>query len=538
MDRVRLPTWSVSPPNTPNRTANIGLTNILQRAESAGLIQPIQPPAPPSFTQDQAQIFAPLARPVPTHNPNAQLQPVCKRKSSHFHDADSESDLPEPSQICTEDRNKAQAEPIVLARATVNREIGPDQGHRPWSNNDIEMVIMGVTDPDHPENFQLSRVKGFGAHVEAQWVQFSQKYLNGRRSGRAIWTKFKEIKETYCEVRNLHKETGNGGLLQIEDNDSKPEILKKLGTRLQTFESRAGKLKHVTSKEVYYTWVKGGPDSWFARMHARYCDDMTIERPIERHSGRLSPLSRADTPDSEDVPETDKASKSALSAASDAPSTPSRREPQPKKGGKRKAAARSSELDDTDSAPSKSNKVLERLLDAIPAPVPPSIHERRIALDEKRLEMEDKRAEKNNSAADKRIQLEMQQFEEDRERRKRRWEAENEDRKRRRLIEDEDRERRRAEDARRWAIEDEDRQRRRLESSATQSFAQRQAQIKFFLEMASTADEEMAQVFRQHAKELAAAMAKETFANASATDGSNLKPPNVVVPMQDPTQQE
>ncbi|CCO36894.1 hypothetical protein BN14_11041 [Rhizoctonia solani AG-1 IB] len=392
------------------------------------------------------------------------------------------------------------------------------------------MVIVGVTDPDHPENFELAQAKGFGAHIEAQWTQFSQKYLNGRRSGRAVWTKLKEIKETYREVRTLHKETGNGGLLQIEDNDSKPKILKKLGTRLQKFESQAGKLKHVTSKEVYYTWVKGGSESWFARMHARYCDDMAIERPIERHNGRLSPLLRANTPN-EAAAETDVDSKNAPPTTSDTPSTPSTRGAPPKKGGKRKASARSPETDDTDSAPSNPNKIFERLLDAIPPSVPPSIHERRITLEEKKLEMEDKRAEKNNYIADKRVQLEMQQFEEERERRKQRWEVDDEDRKRRRLIEDEDRERRQA-------IEDEDRERRRVEDKrrwaieeAKQAAAQKQSQIKFLLEMASTTVGASADAFRQYALEIA----KETFANRPSTNGDNSRFPSDDSHMEDHT---
>jgi hypothetical protein len=170
------------------------------------------------------------------------------------------------------------------------REATPDHGHRPWTNDEIGAIIEGITDPDHLESFELAQAKGFGSHVSERWSQvcalshamfinsqgsrslkrFRNKHLNGQRSGRAAWSKLKEIKDIYREVRDLHKETGNGGLLQLEDNDSKAETMKKLSTRIRIkmFESQAGKLKYLTSKEIYYNWVKGGKDSWFARMHS------------------------------------------------------------------------------------------------------------------------------------------------------------------------------------------------------------------------------------------------------------------------------
>ncbi|CAE6370040.1 unnamed protein product [Rhizoctonia solani] len=255
MDRMQSPAWSVSPPNTPHHTVNVGLASTSQHIESVDTMVPIQRPAPPFFLWNQAQSIVPAAGLVPMRNSDLQSQLIHKHEGTHFPKTDLEPDFPEPLQILTESANKTHTASSATTQAIVDQDAVSNQGHRPWTNDDIGIVIGGVTDPDHPENFKLAQAKGFNAHIEAQWSQlrFPRKYLDGRWSARAVWTKFKEIKETYREVRTLHKETGNGGLLQIEDSDSKPEIMKKLDTRLQKFESRVGQLKHVTSKEVYYT---------------------------------------------------------------------------------------------------------------------------------------------------------------------------------------------------------------------------------------------------------------------------------------------
>ncbi|CAE6469718.1 unnamed protein product [Rhizoctonia solani] len=129
--------------------------------------------------------------------------------------------------------------------------------------------------------------------------------------------------------------------------------------------------------------------------------------------------------------------------------------------------------------------------------------------------MENKRAEKTDYALEKRMELEMKQLEEDRERRKRHWEIEDEDRKRRRLIEDEDRER------------------RRLGNKANQAATHKQAQVKFFLELANNSVGESADTFRQHAMALAAAIAKETLESMSSSKGGNSGAPSADVRMQD-----
>ncbi|EUC58983.1 hypothetical protein RSOL_289120, partial [Rhizoctonia solani AG-3 Rhs1AP] len=388
-------------------------------------------------------------------------------------DDDSEPELPEASQLLPR-TNPNPAPAPVTSRIESNEEATTDQGHRPWTNDEIGAIIDGVCDPDHPEHYELAQAKGFNNHVAERWSQFTKEFLQGRRSGRATWTKFKEIKDTYREVRDLHTQTGNGGLLQLEDNDSKAETMQKLGIRLKKLESRVGKLKYVTNKEVYYNWVKGGQSSWFARMHARYGDDMALQRPIERSSGRLSPLIRIEATDDDNE----------IVA-------------QPfKRGKKRKLGARSgSEApDDPESTSSKANKLLDRMFDALPPSVPPSIHERRLALDEKKLEMEDKRADKNTSILEKRLELEIKQLEAESKRRQRRWDLEDEDRKR----QDEERKRR-------CVLEDEDRKRRQAEDDSARGASEGRTNIEFLLKLSTSTVEGAVdnEAFRKHAESAA-----------------------------------
>ncbi|CAE7145524.1 unnamed protein product [Rhizoctonia solani] len=443
---MRSPSWSVSPPGTP--------------ADSV-----------PS-TSTSTKVPRGLIPPQPTHA-----------------DDDSELELPEASKLLQVPQINPNPAPKIGPNAPSihiksNEDTILDQGHRPWTNEEIGALIEGITDPDHPEHFQLAQAKGFSGQVAGRWSQFSKAVLNGQRSGRAAWTKLKEIKNTYREVRDLHTQTGNGGLLQLEDNDSKAETMQKLRTRLKKLESRVGKLKYVTDKEVYYSWVKGGQSSWFARMHARFGDDMVLQRPIERSSGRLSPrvqIEAADDDDdmSESLSEAPQRRHSttpdARSTTPDAPSTPSSIVQSSKRGKKRKLGARDgSEAPDGPS--SKADKLLDRMLDVLPPPIPPSIHKRRLALDEKKLEMEDKRANKNTTILEKRLELEIKQLEAESKRRQRRWD-----------------------------LEDEDRKRRQAEDDSTRGASQGRANIEFLLKLAKPTAEGGIdnEAFRKHAESAA-----------------------------------
>ncbi|CAE6469480.1 unnamed protein product, partial [Rhizoctonia solani] len=395
--RMRSPSWSVSPPGTP--------------ADSV-----------PS-TSTSTKVPRGLIPPQPTHA-----------------DDDSELELPEASKLLQVPQINPNPAPKIGPNAPSihiksNEDTILDQGHRPWTNEEIGALIEGITDPDHPEHFQLAQAKGFSGQVAGRWSQFSKAVLNGQRSGRAAWTKLKEIKNTYREVRDLHTQTGNGGLLQLEDNDSKAETMQKLRTRLKKLESRVGKLKYVTDKEVYYSWVKGGQSSWFARMHARFGDDMVLQRPIERSSGRLSPRVQIEAADDDDD----------MSESLNGPS-------------------------------SKADKLLDRMLDVLPPPIPPSIHKRRLALDEKKLEMEDKRANKNTTILEKRLELEIKQLEAESKRRQRRWD-----------------------------LEDEDRKRRQAEDDSTRGASQGRANIEFLLKLAKPTAEGGIdnEAFRKHAESAA-----------------------------------
>ncbi|GAB1528499.1 hypothetical protein RhiTH_011693 [Rhizoctonia solani] len=193
--------------------------------------------------------------------------------------------------------------------------------------------------------------------------------------------------------------------------------------------------------------------------------------------------------------DSDTVQRGATSSASSKPLDPSQAARSIKRG-KRKLGDRSTSEtpNDSDPAPSKFDKMFDRLINVIPPPTPQLIHEARLELERQRFERESKRVEDSNALLGKRIELEMQQLAQERERRQRRWEIDNEDRKRRRLIEDEERES------------------RRLEDKANQAIAKRQSQIKFFLELADSQPGESADAFRQHAMTLAAAMAKGELA--------------------------
>ncbi|GAB1527605.1 hypothetical protein RhiTH_010781 [Rhizoctonia solani] len=158
-DHMGLPAWSVSPPGTLHC-----VTDVEPAAKHTAL------PVPP-LPLNQAHGIAPQHALAQTANSGLHSCCISQYETAAVFESNSKPDLPNPLEIVPKDTARKPIPSLAATQVDASCKNTPKQGHWPWTNKDIGALIKGVTDPDHPENFELTQLKGFGTHNKMQWSQ-------------------------------------------------------------------------------------------------------------------------------------------------------------------------------------------------------------------------------------------------------------------------------------------------------------------------------------------------------------------------------
>ncbi|KAG9118908.1 hypothetical protein FRC07_006332, partial [Ceratobasidium sp. 392] len=167
-----------------------------------------------------------------------------------------------------------------------------------WTIEECDRLIRHIVDSD--DNFRRAEKKGANTKF---WQQVAETLFENKRSADAVQLRWKELKLTFQQVKAFESFTGGDGDgdWKIDDDDDKETILDKLRGRLDGIRSKKPNIdphSKVKSAEVYWDWIRGGDDSWYAQLYMRFRDMSTFERKFPRRSGTLSPAE--DSSDSND----------------------------------------------------------------------------------------------------------------------------------------------------------------------------------------------------------------------------------------------
>lgn len=179
-----------------------------------------------------------------------------------------------------------------------------DSGAR-WAEDDWDNLFTFILDTE-PRNFLRAERKTENRDF---WDIVASVGLEGKWDGISARTHWRLGRTIYSIIHQLESFTGGDGDgdedTRFDDDDDKVTALGKLRQRLETIQSRKPNIDphRKVKPEIYYNWLRGGDDSWYAKLHQRFKDNKTsFTRQIERGSGRIEDSDDSDGTKSDSTP--------------------------------------------------------------------------------------------------------------------------------------------------------------------------------------------------------------------------------------------